>query len=106
MQTPFPSITPVGDLYRHGGWVPVLAGMFLLGCGVRRIDDSLDVRKNPDAIFLVVLLFPTLVKNELDWVFAASRHTRNYSNLARRRLANLRKTARLMTLSRTPSYSI
>jgi len=62
------AITPVGDLYRHGGWIPVIAGMFLLGCGVRLLDDVLDIRANPHAIFLILLLFPALVKNEEDWV--------------------------------------
>lgn len=62
------SITPVGDLYRHGGWVPVIVGMFLLGCGVRLLDDILDVRTNPHAVFLVLLLFPSLVNGEQDWV--------------------------------------
>ena len=61
------AITPIGDLYRHGGWIPVIAGMFLLGCGVRLLDDVLDVRSNPHAIFLVLLLFPTLVTEEQDW---------------------------------------
>ena len=32
------AITPVGDLYRHGGWIPVIAGMFLLGCGIRLLE--------------------------------------------------------------------
>jgi hypothetical protein len=62
------SIAPVGDLYRHGGWIPVIVGMFLLGCGVRLLDDVLDVRKNPHATFLVLLLFPALVNGEQDWV--------------------------------------
>lgn len=62
------AITPVGDLYRHGGWIPVIAGMFLFGCGVRLLDNVLDVRVSPHAIFLVLLLFPTLVKNETDWL--------------------------------------
>ena len=67
------AITPVGDLYRHGGWLPVIVGMFLLGCGVRLLDDVLDVRSNPYAIFLVLLLFPTLVNGEQDWAtFLAS----------------------------------
>jgi hypothetical protein len=61
------AITPVGDLYRHGGWIPVIGGMFLLGCLVRLLDDVIDVRRNPHAIFLVLLLFPTLVKGEDDW---------------------------------------
>lgn len=61
------AITPIGDLYRHGGWIPVVAGMFVLGCGWRLLDDVLDVRMNPHAIFLVVLLFPMLVESENDW---------------------------------------
>src|SRR5262249_35250093 len=52
---------------RHGGWVPVLVGMFLLGCGARFLDDSLDVRGSPHAAVLFVLLFPTLVNQEADW---------------------------------------
>ncbi len=62
------AITPVGDLYRHGGWIPVIAGMFLLGCAIRLLDDVLDVRASPHAVFLILLLFPTLVKSEDDWV--------------------------------------
>lgn len=59
--------TEIGGLYWYGGWIPVLAGMFLLGCGVRLLDDVLEVRVNPHAVFLVVLLFPSLVKGEDDW---------------------------------------
>jgi hypothetical protein len=62
------AVTPVGDLYRHGGWVPVVAGMMLLGCAVRLADDVLDVRANPQAVFAVLLLFPVLVTGEQDWV--------------------------------------
>jgi threonine/homoserine/homoserine lactone efflux protein len=51
----------------YGGWIPVIVGMFLLGCGVRLLDDVLDVRANPHAIFLVLLIFPSLVKGEDDW---------------------------------------
>lgn len=62
------AVTPVGDLYRHGGWIPVIAGMFLLGCGVRFLDDVMDVGRNPHSIFLFMLLFPILVKQEDDWI--------------------------------------
>jgi hypothetical protein len=62
------AVTPVGGLYMYGGWIPVIAGMLVLGCGVRLLDEILDVRANPHAVFLVLLLFPTLVKNEVDWV--------------------------------------
>jgi len=62
------AIPPVGDLYRHGGWIPVIVGMFLLGCAVRLLDDVVDVGGNPHSIFLFLLLFPSLVKQEDDWV--------------------------------------
>ncbi len=62
------AITPEGDLYRHGGWIPLAAGMFLFGCGLRVLDDVLDVRASPHAAFLVILLFPNLVKSEDDWI--------------------------------------
>ena len=59
--------TFVGGLYLYGGWLPVLAGMFLLGCAVRLLDDQFDVRTNPHAILLVLLVFPLLVIGENDW---------------------------------------
>jgi len=58
--------TEIGGLYLYGGWIPVIVGMFLLGCGVRLLDDVLDVRANPHAIFLVLLICPSLVKGEGD----------------------------------------
>lgn len=61
-------ITPVGDLYRYGGWLTVIFGMFLLGCGVRLLDNVVDIRKNPHMIFLVLILFPTVVVAESGWV--------------------------------------
>ena len=60
--------TFVGGLYLYGGWVPMLTGMFLLGCVVRLLDDQLDVRANQHGIFLVLLLFPQLATSESDWV--------------------------------------
>jgi hypothetical protein len=62
------AITPEGDLYRHGGWIPLVAGMLLLGCGARVLDDVLDVRASAHAAFLVILAFPALVKAEDDWI--------------------------------------
>jgi hypothetical protein len=61
------AITPVGDLYLHGGWIPVIVGMFLFGCGVRLLDDVLDVYSSPYCVFLFLLLFPSLVKQEDGW---------------------------------------
>jgi len=62
------AISPIGDLYRHGGWIPVIAGMLIFGGGVRLLDDVLDIRTNSHAIFLVLLLFPSVVTGESDWV--------------------------------------
>ena len=61
------AIPPVGDLYRHGGWIPVIVGMFLLGCAVRFLDEVVDVTANPHAVFLFLLLLPSLVKQENGW---------------------------------------
>jgi hypothetical protein len=60
--------TPYGDLYRYGGWLPVIIGMLLLGCAMRILDDVIDVRANPQAVFLVLLMFPELVMAEQDWI--------------------------------------
>jgi hypothetical protein len=62
------TITPIGDLYRYGGWLPVLIGMFVLGCGVRLLDNVLDVRGNPHTVFLTLFLFPSLILSEQGWV--------------------------------------
>ncbi len=59
--------TFIGGLYLCGGWLPTLTGMFLLGCGIRLLDDQFDVTMNRHGIFLVVLLFPQLVTSESDW---------------------------------------
>jgi len=61
------AIPPVGDLYIHGGWIPAIVGMFLLGCGVRILDDVMDVYGSPQCVFLFLLLFPSLVLQEDGW---------------------------------------
>jgi hypothetical protein len=60
------AVTPLGDLYRHGGWPPVLAGMALLGAGCRLCDDLLRPERDPRAVFLLLALFPVVVKAEAD----------------------------------------
>jgi hypothetical protein len=59
--------TLIGGFYIYGGWIPVIAGMFVVGCGIRFLDDILDIRANPHAIFLVLLLFSSLVEGQVDW---------------------------------------
>jgi hypothetical protein len=58
------AITPQADLYRYGGWVPVLAGMAILGWLIRVLDEVIDVRESPQTALLVVLLWPTLATPE------------------------------------------
>jgi hypothetical protein len=41
--------------------------MFLFGGGVRLLDEILDARENPHAIFLLLLLFPAIIKGEQGW---------------------------------------
>jgi hypothetical protein len=55
-------VTPEADLYRHGGWVPFVAGMFLGGCGLRILDDATDLRRSVHGAFLIILLFPDIVQ--------------------------------------------
>jgi hypothetical protein len=54
-------ITPEGDLYRHGGWFWLAAGMFIGGCGIRVLDEATDLRRGPHGEFLILLLFPDIV---------------------------------------------
>lgn len=64
--------TLVGGLYWDGGWLPVIVGMFVLGCAMRMLDDVLDARSNPHAAFFVLLFFPSLVGGALDWLAVVS----------------------------------
>jgi hypothetical protein len=55
-------VTPEGDLFRHGGWFPLIVGMFLLGCVIRIIDEVADLRRGVHGAFLIILLFPDIVQ--------------------------------------------
>ncbi|MGH3205248.1 MAG: hypothetical protein ACRDP5_24840 [Streptosporangiaceae bacterium] len=60
------AVTPEADLYRHGGWFPLILGMFLLGCGIRILDEVTDLRRSVHGAFLIVLLFPDTVQSGTD----------------------------------------
>jgi hypothetical protein len=62
------AITPEGDLYRHGGWLMLIVGMFLIGVIVRLIDEMADLRQSMQGAFLIILFFPRLVQPEDDVV--------------------------------------
>ena len=55
-------VTPEADLYRHGGWAPLIFGMFLLGCGIRILDEVADLRRGVHGAFLIILLYPDIVQ--------------------------------------------
>ncbi len=59
-------ITPVGDLYRHGGWLVMICGMVLLAGAVRLFDALFRPETDPRAICFVLVFLPMLVKSELD----------------------------------------
>ena len=62
------AITPYGDLWRHGGWLPLIVGMAAFGAVLRRFDDHMSSSIDPRHYFLVVLLFGPIVKQETDVV--------------------------------------
>lgn len=59
------SITPIGDLYRYGGWVVLLSGMVLLGVILRFLDQSVAYGALAGQI-LFISLGPMLAKAETD----------------------------------------
>jgi hypothetical protein len=64
------ALTPYGDLYHHGGIVIVAIGMLVLGFFVRVIDDRHGpaATVDPRMLFLPMLFFTTLVKQETDYL--------------------------------------
>jgi hypothetical protein len=64
------AVTPYGDLYRHGGVWVVIVGMAILGMFVRTVDDreGAAIQADPRLMFLPMVLFTTLVKQEMDYL--------------------------------------
>lgn len=60
--------TPIGDLYIHGGYLVVIMGMLILGFVLSIIDAAGARLSDPRWIFLVITLFPILLKQEIDYV--------------------------------------
>jgi len=61
------NITPEADLYRHGGWLPMIVGMFLFGCAIRILDEVADLSRSVHGMFLIILLFPGIVEAGSDF---------------------------------------
>lgn len=60
------AVTVPGDLYRHGGMVPLLIGMALLGVGIRLFDKALTPMSDPRHLIVYVPMFLYLIKLESD----------------------------------------
>jgi len=58
--------TPLGDLYRHGGLLVLLIGMFALGACCRLFDSIFRPEADPRAMFFLIMFLPLVVKSELD----------------------------------------
>ncbi|WP_462203398.1 hypothetical protein [Frankia sp. CcWB3] len=58
------AVSPQTDLYLHGGLLPLLVGMALLGAGFRLIDEAWDPAKDLRYIVIFVPLFLQLVNSE------------------------------------------
>lgn len=58
-------ITPLGDLYRHGGPVTVLVGMLLLGMGARLFDSLFRPERDPRAICFLLAFLPMLLRADI-----------------------------------------
>ncbi|MGH3345155.1 MAG: hypothetical protein ACRDPK_20255 [Carbonactinosporaceae bacterium] len=59
------AVTPVGDLYRHGGWITLVIGMLLMGVACRLFDTLIRPEADPWAIFFLLVFLPILVKSEM-----------------------------------------
>lgn len=60
------AVTPLGDLYRHGGLLPVAVGMLLLGLCCRLLDMLFRPERDPRAICFLLVFLPLFVKFEVD----------------------------------------
>lgn len=60
------AITPAGDLYRHGGWPVLVAGMVLFGMGCRLFDTLFAAEADPRAVIFLLAFLPVVVKSEVD----------------------------------------
>lgn len=69
------AVSPYADLYRHGGFPVLVVGMLILGFFVRSVDSraSENGDGDPRLMFLPMILFTSLVKQEVDYLgFSAS----------------------------------
>lgn len=63
------AMTPYGDLWRHGGFWVVAMGMLVIGGLARSVDArSGDPAQDPRILFLPLLLFAPLAKQEMDYL--------------------------------------
>ncbi|ASW54501.1 hypothetical protein [Plantactinospora sp. KBS50] len=61
------AVTPIGDLYRSGGWLVLLPGMLLMGMGYRLFDGLFRTGSDPRAFCFIIVFFPLAIKSESDY---------------------------------------
>lgn len=59
------AITPLGDLYRHGGPLTVVVGMVLLGMAARLFDTLFRPERDPRAICFLLVFLPMLLRADI-----------------------------------------
>lgn len=64
--------TPTGDLYMHGGYLVVIFGMLIVGFLMSVLDAAGAALRDPRWIFLVLTLFPIVLKQEIDYLSMAA----------------------------------
>ncbi|OYO00161.1 hypothetical protein [Enemella evansiae] len=62
------AVTPYGDLWWHGGWGVVAAGMIVLGLLAALVDRLPRAKDDPRPLFLPLLLLPIVLKQETDFM--------------------------------------
>ena len=62
------AVTPIADFYRYGGWLVVVLGMFLFGAALRAVDLVVRIEDDPRMLYVLLALFPLVIKWESDMV--------------------------------------
>ena len=62
------AVTLPGDLLRHGGILPLVAGMFIIGGASRLVDSEFYPGRDPRRVLIYIALFGILLQPEADFI--------------------------------------